>query len=640
MGSVGTTWYRTTLEDVQHVKLVCSTPNARVFRGKLRIGEDDVEVAVRKPKICSEEALQRFFDELELRSGLQHENVCELLGACNEAPNYLTISPWCGGGCLFDVIHGQSVRFAFHRIVELGLQFAQSLEYLHERNIVHRDVKSANLLVNETWTKLKLSDMDLATDMDKLHRRAEENNGRALGRGPSNGRLKHMVGTLVYMAPEVLSGAPHSLAADVYAFGITMNEIASACVPYVDRQLPVPELHTVLETRFNEVTLRRAIVKDGLRPVSASNCPPEFTDIVERCWSPDPEARPSMAEVVQKLQFMLRKGDGYLNQFEGGAAINHVQKEESLDHSLMEEIMAVSDKPLRRAAWDPLVRRDKIPVAVLPGVSSTPGVRGADRMEDRELVAMNLGGMADVHAIGVYDGHGGDSCAQFVKEHMANAIMRRWNAPESTQESSLIHAYEDLDAAFLGSKPASEQSGCTALTALVAGGELFVANVGDCRAVLCSDGNAVQLSRDQTAADPGERARVEARGGCATYQGDLKQWRVNGEIAVTRSIGDRRLKPALSPIPDVHKHTITDADEFLILATDGLWDVMTSEEAVHLVKTTVKVPEMAAKRLALKALIERESQDNITVLVVYLSAANGFEELKSGNENIPEPMET
>lgn len=215
-----------------------------------------------------------------------------------------------------------------------------------------------------------------------------------------------------------------------------------------------------------------------------------------------------------------------------------------------------------------------------------------------------------------------------MKDHLVNAVARRWTVPEATQESCLIHAYEDVDAAFLASTPESQQSGCTALSVLVAGGELFVANVGDCRAVLCRNGQALQLSKDQTAADATERARVEARGGKPAYHSDLDQWRINGEIAVSRSIGDRRLKPALTSTPEVLRYTLQEEDEFIVLATDGLWDVITNEEAIHMVKTTVRVADLAAKRLALKALIERESKDNITVIVVHLKPSNGCMELK------------
>eukprot|EP00188_Purpureofilum_apyrenoidigerum_P001952 Plantae.Rhodophyta-Purpureofilum_apyrenoidigerum.ctg21305.p1 GENE.Plantae.Rhodophyta-Purpureofilum_apyrenoidigerum.ctg21305~~Plantae.Rhodophyta-Purpureofilum_apyrenoidigerum.ctg21305.p1 ORF type:complete len:472 (-),score=62.83 Plantae.Rhodophyta-Purpureofilum_apyrenoidigerum.ctg21305:237-1652(-) len=469
--------------------------------------------------------------------------------------------------------------------------------------------------------------MDLAVDVGELRKSTVENNGRALGRGPSNGRLKHMVGTLVYMAPEVLSGAPQTLAADVYAFAVTMNEIAAACVPYVDRQLPVPELHTVLETRFNEVTLRRAIVKDELRPVLAKSCPPEFTQLIEQCWHPNPAQRPTMHGVVDVLNMLMGKGREYLSQFDGATAAETDENADCTDMTLLQALRDAALQAPKLPAWNHLTVRSDRTQVVLPGVSSTPGKRGADRMEDREIIEMNIAGMKDVHVVGVYDGHGGDGCVRYVKEYLIPAMIRRWYAPESTQESCLIHAYEDLDAAFLRGYPDTEQSGCTALTLLFAGREIFVANAGDCRAVLCRGGKAVLMSDDQTAQVQSEKVRVEARGGKVEYIENVGQWRVNGEIAVTRSIGDRRLKPALSPTPEVKKFTITDEDEFIVMATDGLWDVISPEEAVHMVQTTVRMPEMGAKRLAMKALIERQSQDNITVVVINLRENSGFVEL-------------
>lgn len=407
MGSLGGLWRPATMEEFRNLKLVASTPNARVFRGFMDTESGKmVEVAVRKPRITSQDALQRFFDEVQLRSRIAHPHVCELLAASTVAPNYLTVSPWFGGGCLFDVIHGQSVRFGYERILHLGLQFAFGLQYLHRLNLLHRDLKTANLLIDVDWRNLSIADLDLAIDADHLAAKASESNGRALGRGPSNGRLKHMVGTLVYMAPEVLSGAPHSAAADVYAFGITLNEIAAASVPFVDRQLPVPELHTVLETRFNEVKLRRAIVKDGLRPSLAKHCPDEFTDIIQRCWDPKPENRPSMDQVVAWLQASAAKGTDYVTQFGGAAAVEADAISEDVDRSLLEEIVQMGDAPLPLPAWNSTMRRDYVPDAVEAGVSSTAGARGDDRMEDRDIIEMHLAGMSDVHLVGVYDGHG------------------------------------------------------------------------------------------------------------------------------------------------------------------------------------------------------------------------------------------
>ena len=196
----------------------------------------------------------------------------------------------------------------------------------------------------------------------------------------------------------------------------------------------------------------------------------------------------------------------------------------------------------------------------------------------------------------------------------------------------------------------SRQAGTTATVALLTrGGILVVANVGDSRAVLCcgGSGQAVPLTVDHTASNPEEKARIEALGGTITFGGDhsvkLKAdntARVNGEIVVTRSFGDGHIKKLLNAEPHVtildmnaiktsEYHGIGIRDEelkegllfdFLVLASDGLWDVMSNDEAVEYVKARRKNQESwqaIATALTHEALL-RGSLDNIGVCVVNL----------------------
>jgi serine/threonine protein phosphatase PrpC len=473
-------------------------------------------------------------------------------------------------------------------------------------------------------------------------------------RGPSNGRLAHMVGTLVYMAPEVLQGEPHGLAADVYAFAVTFNEVAAAAVPYVDCELPVPELHTVLETRFNEVSLRRAIVKDMLRPAMADRVPPQFSAIIADAWHPDPQRRPSIGIVLQKLKAIASMGTPHLSQFTAaiGGDISFDDRQaigsstpphqpalstgKDANINLLKELQFFSIGPplpvwykqcsalekTTAAALLSSTTTKKSPVnpRILAAISSTPGGRGADRMEDRSFVHSDVLGMVGTHLMAVFDGHGGSSCSQFALEVLPSALYRAWTRPEATPVSALVRAFQDTDTAFLTVSPLAEQSGCTALATLVVDSMLYVANAGDCRCVLgLRDGTSQVLTKDHVALDADERARIEARGGTV----DPISGRLEGRLIVSRAFGDRCLKRYISATPDVTTVPLSPAHDFFIVASDGLWDVVSSADASALVRSTARSPDLAARRLALKA-IELGSDDNISVIVALLDWDTGM----------------
>lgn len=647
MGSTSGILYRELRpEDISHVELKAEGAGASVFRGWMpssNPNEKPIQIALRKPRITSMLALSRFESELQLRSRLQHPNLLPLIAACTAPPNYCTVSPWMQGGTLFDVLHAKSVRMSFERLVKLTLQFARAMAYMHECNLVHRDLKTSNLLLDQNWEHLVVADLDLAIDVKQLLSAASQNGGRAVHRGPSNGRLSHMVGTLVYMAPEVLSGKPHSFAADVYAFGVTINEMATGAVPFVDRKMPVPELHTVLETRFNEVKLRGAIVKTHLRPVLAKGVPDEFRNLIEQCWHPEPLARPSFMDIVIGLEAILAQGPEYLSQFSGTTFdeddehLAATSKDLKIDDSniLLDEIIKHATQP-QAPIW---IRQNhmslsqdfsayklgdsKREIEVTAALSSTCGERGPDRMEDRSIIIESLAGQPNTHLFGVFDGHGGQACSDFAATHFPGALFRAWVNENATPESALIHAFEDTDRAFLKATASDELSGCTALSALIINSTLFIANAGDCRCILSKRSGAVlPLSKDHIALDPSEKARVEARGGFVSVSG-----RVQGCLMVSRAMGDRTVKRYISATPEITTTTLGGDDDFIVMASDGLWDVVSSEDAAALVRSTVRVPDLAAKRLALKA-IELGSDDNISVIVAFFGGNESFSYLQ------------
>ncbi|KAL4588524.1 hypothetical protein LXL04_001415 [Taraxacum kok-saghyz] len=211
----------------------------------------------------------------------------------------------------------------------------------------------------------------------------------------------------------------------------------------------------------------------------------------------------------------------------------------------------------------------------------------------------------------IYDGHLGDTVPSYLQKHLFSNILKEgefWTDPNR----SISKAYERTDQAILSHNPDLGRGGSTAVTAILINGQkLWVANVGDSRAVLSQKGQAIQMSIDH---EPNtERGSIENRGGfVSNMPGDVA--RVNGQLAVSRAFGDKNLKNHLRSDPDVTNADIDADTDILILASDGLWKVMSNQEAVD-VAIKIRDPQKAAKQLAVEAL-KRESKDDISCIVV------------------------
>ncbi|KAI5837073.1 phosphatase 2C-like domain-containing protein [Morchella snyderi] len=151
---------------------------------------------------------------------------------------------------------------------------------------------------------------------------------------------------------------------------------------------------------------------------------------------------------------------------------------------------------------------------------------------------------------------------------------------------------------------------------------LYTANVGDARIVLCRNGKALRLSYDHKGSDENEGKRVANAGGLILNN------RVNGVLAVTRALGDSYMKELVTGHPYTTETVLQpEADEFIILACDGLWDVCSDQEAVDLVHA-VKDPQEASKMLVDYAL-GRFSSDNLSCMIVRLDPTGKFPGLKT-----------
>ncbi|KAI5660894.1 hypothetical protein M9H77_20217 [Catharanthus roseus] len=221
---------------------------------------------------------------------------------------------------------------------------------------------------------------------------------------------------------------------------------------------------------------------------------------------------------------------------------------------------------------------------------------------------------------GVFDGHGGIDAAVFVRKNILKFIVEDSYFPVCL-EKAIKNAYLKADHSFADDSTLDISSGTTALTTMIFGRTMVVANAGDCRAVLGKRGRAVELSKDHKPNCTSERLRIEKLGG-AVYDGYL-----NGQLSVARAIGDWHMKGTkgsscpLSAEPELQETLLTEDDEFLIIGCDGLWDVMSSQGAVTMVRKELMIhndPVRCSRELVREAL-KRNTCDNLTVIVVCFS---------------------
>ncbi|XP_059448105.1 probable protein phosphatase 2C 76 isoform X1 [Corylus avellana] len=243
------------------------------------------------------------------------------------------------------------------------------------------------------------------------------------------------------------------------------------------------------------------------------------------------------------------------------------------------------------------------------GYSSFRGKRAT--MEDFYDVKTSKVDGQTVCLFGIFDGHGGSRAAEYLKEHLFENLMKH---PQFIPDTKLAisETYRQTDADFLDSeRDTFRDDGSTASTAVLVGNHLYVANVGDSRAVISKAGKAIPLSEDHKPNRSDERKRIENAGGIVMWAGT---WRVGGVLAMSRAFGNRMLKQFVVADPEIQEQEIDEELELLVLASDGLWDVVPNDDAVSLARTEEE-PEAAARKLT-EAAFNRGSADNITCIVV------------------------
>ncbi|KAK9905737.1 hypothetical protein WJX75_005400 [Coccomyxa subellipsoidea] len=245
--------------------------------GKVYYGEwAGQEVAV---KVMSAEAshqtvvLQEFQREVVTMTMLPgHPHVLRLLGACIQPPLMALVTPYCPKGSLYALLHSPTVQMSWGQVAFICWGAAKGMQHLHSHHVIHRDLKSGNLLVDDALC-VRVADFGLARVMHDLH------------------TLTGGLGTFQWMAPEVLAHQRYSKKADVYSFAVVLWECTARQVPYAG---------------VSGIQAALAVMHRGLRPDIPGHTPPALAALIRDCWQPLPDQRPSFEDVAARLEAMYR----------------------------------------------------------------------------------------------------------------------------------------------------------------------------------------------------------------------------------------------------------------------------------------------------------------------------------------------
>ncbi|XP_076959447.1 serine/threonine/tyrosine-protein kinase HT1-like [Bidens hawaiensis] len=212
---------------------------------------------------------QQFKSEVALLSRLYHPNIVQFIAACKKPPVYCIITEYMSQGTLRMYLNKKEpYSLSTETVLRLALDISRGMEYLHSQGVVHRDLKSNNLLLNDEM-RVKVADFGTSC----LETQTQESKGN--------------MGTYRWMAPEMVKEKPYTRKVDVYSFGIVLWELTTSLLPFQGM--------TPVQAAF-------AVAEKNERPPVPASCQPALAHLIKQCWAAEPSKRPDFTEIVQALE--------------------------------------------------------------------------------------------------------------------------------------------------------------------------------------------------------------------------------------------------------------------------------------------------------------------------------------------------
>jgi tRNA A-37 threonylcarbamoyl transferase component Bud32 len=258
-------------EDLEETALAGEGGSARVYRGFDKRTEREVAIKKLNFTRLADMKLRNFQREVRVLATAVHPCIVKFIGATDSAP-FCIVTEWMRNGSLYQELHEDQALNPTQRTIA-AFDIARGMEYLHSHHIIHRDLKSLNVLFDSEHSA-HICDFGLSRHEDE------------------SSLFTHQIGTTHWMAPEILSSLPYDKSVDVYSYGIVLWEILTGSFPYLHLDHP--------QVAFQ-------VIK-GLRPALPETAPPALRALIERCWAQDPSARPTFSGIIDAF----RRGQVFL----------------------------------------------------------------------------------------------------------------------------------------------------------------------------------------------------------------------------------------------------------------------------------------------------------------------------------------
>lgn len=252
-------------EDVELGKQIGKGQSGTVSVGKYKGNEVAVKILYRRA--LSQPELESFRREILVLSLLDYPSLLKLYGYTEEPPFYI-LTDYMANGSLFDYLRKSPDKLTPTHRTLIALDVARGLEYLHSRNIIHRDMKSLNVLLDSNL-RAKICDFGMV-------------------RIKQNAPMTGLIGTPHWMAPEVFMSIPtYNEKVDVFSYGILLWELLTSDMPY---------------NGMKQVDITIGVTNGTLRPPFPPGPTTPLMQLIEKCWAQDPNDRPTMKQVVDDLE--------------------------------------------------------------------------------------------------------------------------------------------------------------------------------------------------------------------------------------------------------------------------------------------------------------------------------------------------
>ncbi|KAL8153981.1 hypothetical protein V2J09_011741 [Rumex salicifolius] len=265
-----------------------------VYKGTVHTDVGPTLVAIKRLKALSSQGAREFAMEIRLLSWLRHVNLVSLIGYCNDAGEMILVYEYMPHGTLRDHLQHNNTHLSWQERLKVCIGAACGLNYLHtgtDRMVIHRDVKSANILLDEAWVA-KVADFGLS----KLGPRVEDHSHVSTA----------VKGSFGYLDPEYYRRQHLTEKSDVYSFGVVLLEVMCGRVA-VNPNLPKEQINLRIWARKNQLSgTLDSIVDPKLTGQIAPGSLRKFWEVAERCVRDEGAQRPLMADVIGSLELALK----------------------------------------------------------------------------------------------------------------------------------------------------------------------------------------------------------------------------------------------------------------------------------------------------------------------------------------------